>query len=75
MWPTARVMSHCTHFCHISLRKPGGRHPCSASLKDGDSGLVVAEQVNELVRALGSPQLDGQCDVESLEMAVEGVVP
>ena len=28
-------------------------------LKDGDSGLVVTEEVNELVRELSSPQLDG----------------
>ena len=48
--------------------------PAPASLKDGESGLVVGEQVDELVRELRSPQLDGQCGVESLEMADEGIV-
>ena len=46
----------------------------SAGLKDGDCSLVVAEEVNELVGELWSPQLDGQCDVESLKMADEWVV-
>ena len=45
-----------------------------ASLKDGDSSLVVAELVDELVCELRSPQLDGQCGVESLEVADEEVV-
>ena len=45
-----------------------------AGLKDGDNGLVVAEQVDEFVRELRIPQLDGQCDVESLEVADERVV-
>ena len=44
------------------------------SLKDSDGSLIVAEEVNELVRELMIPQLDGQCSVESLEMADEGVV-
>ena len=46
-----------------------------ASLKDGDNSLVVAEQVEDLVRKLWGPQLDGQCSIESLEVADEGVVP
>ena len=46
-----------------------------AGLKDGDSSLVVADQVEELVRKLWGPQLDGQCGVECLEVADEGVVP
>ena len=33
------------------------------SLKDGDSGLVVTEQVEELVCQLWGPQLDGQCGI------------
>ena len=36
----------------------------SAALKDEDSGLVVAEQVEELVHELWGPQLDGQCSIE-----------
>ena len=44
-----------------------------AGLKDGDCGLVVAEQVDELVCEMRSPQLDGQCSVESLKVADEGV--
>ena len=47
----------------------------AAGLKDGGGGLFVAEQVDELVRELRSPQLDGQCSIESLEVADEGVVP
>ena len=46
-----------------------------AGLKDGDSGLVVAEQVEQLVHELWSPQLDGQCGIESLGVADEEVVP
>ena len=45
-----------------------------AGLKDVDSGLVVTDEVNELVHELRSPQLDGQCGVESLEIADEWVV-
>ena len=41
----------------------------------GDSGLVVADQVYDLVRELRSPQLDGHCSVESVEVADEWVVP
>ena len=44
-------------------------------LKDGDSGLVVAEQVKDLVDDLWGPQLDVQCGIESLEVQDEGVVP
>ena len=47
-------------------------HP--AGLKDAVSSLVVAEELDELVRELRSPQLDGQCGIESFEMADEGVV-
>ena len=43
-------------------------------MKDGDSGLVVTEQVEELVCELWCPKLDGQCGVESLKVADEGVV-
>ena len=43
-------------------------------LKDGDGGLVVAEQGDELVCELRSPQLDGQFGVESLKVADEGVL-
>ena len=46
-----------------------------ASLKDGDSGLVVAEQVEELVCELWCPQFDGQHCVESLEVADGGDCP
>ena len=46
-----------------------------SGLKDVDNSLVVAIQVDELVRKLRSPQLEGQCSIESLEMADEGVVP
>ena len=45
-----------------------------AGLKDGDSSLVVAEEVNELVGELRSPQLDGQCSIESLKIADEWVM-
>ena len=45
-----------------------------AGLKDSDSSLVVTEQVDELVHELRSPQFDGQCGIESLELADEGVV-
>ena len=45
-----------------------------AGLKDGDGGLVFTEQVDELVQQLRSPQLDGQCIIESLELLDEGVV-
>ena len=53
MLPTVRVMSHCAQVCHISL------------VQDGDSGLVVAEQLEELVCELWGPQLDGQSGIES----------
>ena len=43
-----------------------------ADLKDGDSCLVVTEQVEELVHELWGPQLDDQCSIESLEVADEG---
>ena len=43
-----------------------------ASLKDGDSGLVVAEQVEELVHELWGPQFDDQCCVENLELTDGG---
>ena len=43
-----------------------------AGLKDVGSGLPVTVQVDEWVRKLRSPQLDGQCSVKSLEMADEG---
>ena len=46
-----------------------------ASVKNGDVGLVVAEQVDELVCKQWIPQLDGQCGFDSLEVADEGVVP
>ena len=48
-----------------------------AGLKDGDGGLVVTEQdlVEQLVRELWGLQLDGQCGIEGLEVADEGVVP
>ena len=46
-----------------------------ASLKDGDRGLVVAEQVDELVCEVWGPQLDGQHGIESLEVADDGFVP
>ena len=46
-----------------------------AGLKDGDSSLVVAEQVEELVCELWGPQLDRQCGVESLEVADGRVGP
>ena len=43
-----------------------------AGLKDDDSRLVVAEQVEELVHELWGPELDGQCGVERLEVADGG---
>ena len=46
-----------------------------AGLKDGDCGLVVTEQFDEIVHKLRIPQLDGQGGVESLEVADEGIVP
>ena len=45
-----------------------------AGLKDGDSGLGVTEQVDELAREVRSPQLDGLCGIESFEMADEWFV-
>ena len=39
------------------------------------SGLVVGEQAEELVHELWGTQLDGQCVIESLEVADEGLVP
>ena len=55
----------------------------SATLEEGvlapvglkDSGMVVTDQVEELVHELWGPPLDGQCDFESLGVADEGVVP
>ena len=44
-----------------------------AGLEDGDSGLVVAEQVEKLVCELWDRQLDGQCGVKSLEVAGGGL--
>ena len=38
----------------------------TASLKDDDSILAIAEQVENLVCELGRPQLDGQSGTESL---------
>ena len=45
-----------------------------ADCKDGDSSLFVAEQVDQFVHKLWSPQLDGQCGIESLKVANDGVV-
>ena len=45
-----------------------------ASMKDDDSRLVIAEQVDELVCELWSPQLDGQSGIESLELTNRRVV-
>ena len=42
-----------------------------ANLKDGDGSLVVVEQMDELVHEVRSPQLDGECGVESLQVADE----
>ena len=70
MWPTAKVMSHCAHVCHISLAQ-GCRNkflPWLAGLEDDDSSLVIAEQVEEVVGKFGSPQLYGQRGIESIEV-------
>ena len=40
----------------------------TASVKDDDSSLVITELVEQLVCELGSPQLDGQSGIESLEV-------
>ena len=44
-------------------------------LKDDDSSLVIAEQVDELVCKLGSQQLDGQSGIESLKVTHGRVAP
>ena len=46
-----------------------------AGQKDDDNILVIAEQVDELVCELGSPQLDGQSGVESLKVTNGRVAP
>ena len=68
-------VSLCAHLSYISGVSLEEGILVPASLKDGDRGLVVAEQVEQLVRKLWSPQLDVQCIVESLEVTDEGVVP
>ena len=59
----------CTHLPYISGASLEERILPLSSLKYGNSGLVVADQVEELVCKLWGPQLDGQCGVESLEVA------
>ena len=46
-----------------------------ASLEDFDSGLVVAEQVEQLVFELWCPQVDGQSYIERLEVTDRRVGP
>ena len=64
---TARVMSHSVHICNNSSTSCEEWVLAPADLEDDNSSLVVTEQVEELVCELGSPQLDGQSSVESLE--------
>ena len=45
------------------------------SLKDDDCGLIITEQVEKLVFELGSPQLDGNSGIETLEVTHVRVFP
>ena len=74
MWLTARVLLH-PRLQYISGANLEEESLPLAGLKVGDSSLVVAEQVEELVHELCGPQFDGQCSVETLEVADDGVVP
>ena len=65
----------CAHLPYMSGTSLEEGILAPASLKYGDSGLVVAEQVEELVCKLWGPQLDGQCGVEIFEVADGWVVP
>ena len=65
----------CTYLPYISGTSLQEWVPAPASLKDDDSGLVIAEQVEELVCELGSPQFDGQSGIESLEVTNGRVGP
>ena len=58
----------CACLPYISSTSLRGQILASASLKDDDSRLVITEQVEELVCELGSPPLDGQSGIESLEV-------
>ena len=49
----------CAHLPYISGAGLEEGILAVARLKDGDNGLVVAEQVKELVRELWGSQLDG----------------
>ena len=66
------LRAHLPYISDASL-KEGILAP--ASLKDCESSLVIAKQVEELVHELWGPQLDGKCGVESLEVAAGGVAP
>ena len=72
--PLSDVPLH-THLPYISGAGLEEGILTQASLKDGDCSLVFAEQIDKLVCELRSPQLDGQCCIESLKVADEGVVP
>ena len=58
--------AHLPYISGATLEEGILAHAC---LKDGDSGLVVAEQVDKLMHELWGPQLGGQCGVDSLEVA------
>ena len=56
----------CTHLPYISGTSLEEWVLAPAGLEDDDTSLDVAEQGEELVCELGSPQLDGQSGIESL---------
>ena len=49
----------CTHLTYISGTSLEEQNLAPADLEDCDIGLVVTEQVEELMCELGSPHLDG----------------
>ena len=57
-----------THLPYISGASLEERIFVLAGLEDGDSAMVVAKQVEELVCELWGPQFDGQSGIESLEV-------
>ena len=66
-------VSLCTHLPYISGTSLEEWVLPPTGLIDDDSSLVVVEQVQQLVCKLGSPQLDGQSGIESLEVTNGGL--
>ena len=69
--PTARVMSLYAYIYHIFGTSLEERGLAPAGLEVDGNSLVVAEQVEELVCEVGSPQVDGH----SLKLTNGSVVP